>query len=52
MQIIAIRQLGSDLELPRLIRANPQLKDINVIYPGETVYLPNPDEVTQTERLP
>ncbi len=52
MQIIAIRQLGSDLELPRLIRSNPQLKDINVIYPGETVYLPNPDEVTQTERLP
>jgi type II secretory pathway predicted ATPase ExeA len=52
MQIIAIRQLGSDLELPRLIRANPQLKDINLIYPGETVYLPNPDEMTQTERLP
>ena len=52
LQIIAIRQLGSDLELPRLIRANPQLKDINVIYPGETVYLPNPAEVTQTERLP
>ena len=52
MQIIAIRQLGSDLELPRLIRANPQLKDVDLIYPGETVYLPNPDEMTQTERLP
>ena len=52
MQTIAIRELGSDLELPRLIRANPQLKDINRIYPGQTVYLPNPDEVTQTERLP
>jgi general secretion pathway protein A len=52
LQSIAIRQLGSELELPRLIRANPQLKDIDVIYPGETVYLPNPDEMTQTERLP
>jgi type II secretory pathway predicted ATPase ExeA/LysM repeat protein len=52
LQSIAVRQLGSDLELPRLIRANPQLKNIDVIYPGETVYLPNPDEVTQTEQLP
>ena len=52
MQIIAIRELGSDLELPKLIRANPQLKDVDLIYPGETVYLPNLDEMTQTERLP
>jgi type II secretory pathway predicted ATPase ExeA len=52
MQTIAIRQLGSDLELPRLIRANPQLKNVDLIYPGETVYLPNPDQVTQTEQLP
>ena len=52
LQAIAIRHLGSDSELPRLIRANPQLGDINLIYPGQRVYLPKPDEVTQTERLP
>jgi type II secretory pathway predicted ATPase ExeA len=52
MQTIAIRYLGSDLELPRLIRANPQLEDIGLIYPGQTLYLPGFDEVTQRERLP
>lgn len=37
---IAVRYLGSPDALNQLVDANPQLKDINVIYPGETLYLP------------
>ncbi len=52
LQSIAIRLLGSNSELSALVRANPQLENINLIYPGETVYLPSTEEATQRERLP
>jgi general secretion pathway protein A len=37
---IAIRYLGSSARFGQLIRANPQLHNVDRIYPGETVYLP------------
>jgi general secretion pathway protein A len=37
---IATRYLGSPEGLNQLLDANPQLEDIDRIYPGETVYLP------------
>lgn len=37
---IAARYLGSPDRLDRLLAANPQLRNINRIYPGEVLYLP------------
>lgn len=37
---IAQHYLGSEDELPRLVSANPQFPDINLIYPGDIVVLP------------
>jgi type II secretory pathway predicted ATPase ExeA len=37
---IARRYLGSATELDRLIAANPQVADINRIYPGDLIFLP------------
>ncbi len=37
---IATRYLGSPDALNRLLDVNPQLQDIDRIYPGQTVYLP------------
>lgn len=37
---IATRYLGSPDEVGRLIAANPQLNDIDRIYPGEVIHLP------------
>jgi type II secretory pathway predicted ATPase ExeA len=37
---LAIRYLGSKERLQGLIAANPQLRNYNLLYPGETVYLP------------
>ncbi|HJU11828.1 MAG TPA: AAA family ATPase [Candidatus Binataceae bacterium] len=41
LEHLAIRYLGSQEQLQSLIDANPQLRDFNLIYPGQTVYLPN-----------
>lgn len=37
---IAIRHFGSRRTIQSLIRTNPQLRDVNRIYPGDTVFLP------------
>jgi general secretion pathway protein A len=37
---IALRHLGSSVDIQSVIVANPQLKDVNRIYPGDTVFLP------------
>jgi type II secretory pathway predicted ATPase ExeA/LysM repeat protein len=37
---IARRHLGSEVKIERVIEANPQLRDVNRIYPGDTVFLP------------
>jgi nucleoid-associated protein YgaU len=37
---IAIRYLGSSARFDQLIHANPQLNNVNQIYPGEMVHLP------------
>jgi hypothetical protein len=37
---IALRHLGSPVKVRSVIAANPQLKNVNRIYPGETVFLP------------
>ena len=38
---LAAKYLGSADRTPDLIRANPQLKDPNVLYVGRTIYLPS-----------
>jgi general secretion pathway protein A len=40
LQSLAIRYLGSQDQLHSLMHANPQLRNFNLIYPGQTVYLP------------
>jgi phage tail protein X len=37
---IALRHFGSKANIPSVIEANPQLRDVNRIYPGDTVFLP------------
>lgn len=37
---IALRRLGSKAKIQSVIAANPQLRDVNRIYPGDTVFLP------------
>jgi hypothetical protein len=37
---IALRQLGSRAKFESVVEANPQLRDVNRIYPGDTVFLP------------
>ena len=37
---IALRHFGSKAKTQSVIRANPQLRDVNRIYPGDTVFLP------------
>jgi general secretion pathway protein A len=49
---IAIRYLGSEQQLARLIHANPQFSNANRIYPGQIVYLPNANESARTEASP
>ncbi len=41
LQNLAIRYLGSHDRLQSLLDANPQLRNFNLIYPGQTVYLPD-----------
>jgi type II secretory pathway predicted ATPase ExeA len=41
LQRIAAEYLGSEDALGRLIDANPQLSNVNQIYPGQIVYLPD-----------
>ncbi len=40
LQHLAVRYLGTRDRLQSLIDANPQLRNFNLIYPGQTVYLP------------
>ncbi|MGH8013605.1 MAG: AAA family ATPase [Candidatus Binataceae bacterium] len=40
LALIAIRYLGSEGLLSKLIHANPQLANVDVIYPGEIIHLP------------
>jgi nucleoid-associated protein YgaU len=40
LRLLAVRYLGSEDQLKSLIDANPQLQNFNLIYPGQTVYLP------------
>ncbi len=37
---IALRHFGSKAKIPSVIEANPQLRNVNRIYPGDTVFLP------------
>ncbi len=37
---IALRHLGSEVKIQSVIEANPQLRDVNRIYPGDTIFLP------------
>jgi type II secretory pathway predicted ATPase ExeA len=37
---LALRHLGSEVNIQSVVEANPQLRDVNRIYPGETVFLP------------
>lgn len=46
---IAIRYLGSQDGIDALIDANPQLANINRIYPGDYLYLPPADRVAKQE---
>ncbi len=46
---IAARYLGSKDELDRLVKANPQIKDPNRLYPGDTIYLPAPFSTSSRE---
>lgn len=39
---IALRYYGTRDALSRIARANPQIDDIDRIYPGEVIYLPTP----------
>lgn len=39
---IARRYLGSKQKIDAVIEANPQLDDVNRIYPGEVIYVPAP----------
>jgi hypothetical protein len=41
LELIAIRYLGSRYALGSLIAANPQIIDINRIFPGQRIYLSN-----------
>ncbi len=47
---IARRYTGSEEKLAELIAANPQLADINRIYPGDVIYLPDIDSSHPAER--
>ena len=40
MERIARRHLGSEVKIESVIAANPQLRDVNRIHPGDTVFLP------------
>jgi nucleoid-associated protein YgaU len=40
MERIARRHLGLEVKIESVIAANPQLRDVNRIYPGDTVFLP------------
>jgi general secretion pathway protein A len=40
LEHIAIEYLGSEGALQNLIAANPQVRNVNLIYPGEIVHLP------------
>jgi general secretion pathway protein A len=37
---LAVRHLGSEVAVQKIAEANPQLRDVNRIYPGETVFIP------------
>jgi len=37
---IALRHFGSEAKIQSVIKANPQLRDVNRIYPGDTIFLP------------
>jgi phage tail protein X len=37
---LALRHLGSEVNMQSVVEANPQLRDVNRIYPGDTVFLP------------
>jgi type II secretory pathway predicted ATPase ExeA/phage tail protein X len=46
---IALRHFGSKAKIHSVIEANPQLRDVNRIYPGDTVFLPaDSDGITKT----
>jgi type II secretory pathway predicted ATPase ExeA/LysM repeat protein len=40
LALIAIRYLGSEGQLGNLINANPQLSNVDMIYPGQIIHLP------------
>jgi general secretion pathway protein A len=44
---LALQHLGSEVNVRKLAEANPQLRDVNRIYPGETVFLPSGEESEQ-----
>lgn len=42
---IALRYLGSGDAVQSLLQVNPQITNVTMIYPGERVYLPDPEEL-------
>jgi general secretion pathway protein A len=47
---IARRYLGSSEKLDELIAANPQLANVDRIFPGDVIYLPRSDSSTPSEQ--
>ena len=47
---IARRYLGSSEKLDELIAANPQLANVDRIFPGDVIYLPQPDSSEHSEQ--
>jgi phage tail protein X len=37
---LAHRYFGSEVNIRSIVEANPQLADVNRIYPGQTIFLP------------
>jgi phage tail protein X len=37
---LARRYFGSEVNIQSIVEANPQLTDVNRIYPGQTIFLP------------
>jgi len=47
---IARRYLGSSEKLDELIAANPQLANVDRIFPGDVIYLPQSDSSASSEQ--
>jgi nucleoid-associated protein YgaU len=51
--VIAGRYFGGNVDdsvIQKMVEANPQLGDVNRIYPGQVVYLPSPTELSRKDQ--